>query len=1393
MQDTPHVPHVPSAHDPSTAAGHAGAGAREGDPGLAPASFAQQRLWFLSQLPGANEAYNEPLAFTLRGPLDRELLGRALDTLFARHGALRTRLLAVDGEVFQHVDAPGTGFPLCTDDLTSLPDARSRLDALRLAEASDPFDLARGPLCRGRLVTLADDHHVLLMTMHHTIFDGQSMNVLMRELGLVYTALLGGGADPLPPLALDYAEHARAQRERVLGGELADQAAYWQEQLRDAPPLSVLPADRPRPAEQDLRGARVEFTLDAQLTAALRALARRHGGTLFVAVLTGWTVLMSRLSGSTDLVVGTPTANRRHRDASGTIGFFVNSLPLRVDLSGTPTAATALERVRAVLRAALDHQDLPFERVVELVNPPRSVAHTPLFQTMCAWQPERRDLTDLPGIDVEPLDIPHAPAKFDLALVLTESDGQVVGHLDYARALFDQDTARRFVRHLRHLLADIAERPDTEIAALELVDAEERLRLLAEGDATAGIADGAAQGRGPSTFARTPGLLARFDEQVRLRPEQHALVCGEERSDYASLDRRANRLAQALRARGVGRGEVVGLHAGRSTDLVVGVLGVLKSGAAYLPLDPAQPRRRLDAMVADALPALVLTDRPDGPRSPVGPGPTDRPDGPRNPAAPDPADRPDGPRNSAGPDSTDQPGRLRGPAGADPDDHPAVWLPLRDVEAEATTDTAPHIAPDHSDLAYVIYTSGSTGRPKGVAVTHGSVINLFDNWLTRMGRTPGEVTSAWSSIGFDASVHELLLPLTTGAELHVVPDELRTDPEALMRWMREHRVVQAFLPPAYVRWIDEDPEKRLAGLALRHLLTGVESLPESALHRMGQYLAGLRVCFGYGPTEATLYSTAYYDPQPLDRPCPIGRPLAGTRMYLLDERMQPVPAGVAGEVYLGGASLAAGYLHRPDLTGERFLPDPFVPGERVYRTGDLARRLPDGNAVYLGRADDQVKLRGFRIEPAEIEAALLDVPGVREAAVLADRDAPGGLRLVAGVGRGDAPGRSPREWRAALAERLPDYMIPALVVDLPSLPLSRSGKLDREALLRHADEAAPTQVNTASPRDHIELTLYEIWRSILLHTDIGVRDSFFDLGGTSLSAIKMAHAVSEALGATLPVRDIMLHPTIEDLGGLIRQGTSGPPPSQLIAFRQGDGGGHVVCVHPAGGTAFCYLALAKALPGSVGLYGVQAPGVNPGEHFLPTVEVMAEHYLRLVEPLGPGPLVLTGLSYGGLVAHEMGRRLAWAGREDVSVVLLDTQATDDPAARAAVGPVDLAEFRDKLVKFNGMYPGIDDEQIDRYHRIYNHNRMTAREHLPAPSAARLTLVQAVGGDADPSLLPEVRDFWRRRAQGHFRVEPLDCDHWEVLESAGVPCVARQIESELAVLAAASTVVGGRAR
>ncbi|WP_432089904.1 non-ribosomal peptide synthetase [Streptomyces sp. NRRL F-5630] len=1296
----------------------------------APLSLAQERLWVMARMGGdASAAYNEPMPFDIRGPLDRDLLVRALHLLAARHEALRTRLVPSGGSALQVVDPPGTGFPVTVEDLTGLPDAAERFTRIRHAVEGAPFRLGEESMVRGCLVALRPDHHVLLLTAHHIVFDGWSRSLLLRELGQVYTALQEGRDAALPELTWQYSDYTRWQWEWMSGADPAAHAEYWADALAGAPAVLSVPTDRPRPPEQVFRGDRVTVTVDEDLTRALRALAAEHGVSLYATVLTGWSVLLSLLSGQDDIVVGAPTSNRRRGDVEGLIGLFVNTLALRADLSGSPRVADALARVNQRVRDGLRHVDLPFERVVEVVNPPRSPAHTALFQTMFAWVPSMKKELEIPGLDVElRQDAAHVPAKFDMVLALADEGSRLTGEIDYAVSLFDRTTVERYVRQFLRVLRLMTRQPEARIADLSLLREDEQRELLAA------FSTGPSAGE-PGSPAPA-GLLERFAEQVRTRPGQPAVVAGDTVLDYRTLDRRAKRLAHALTARGAGPDRVVGLHAGRTADLVVGVLGILKSGAAYLPLDPGQPPERLTAMVDDAAPVLVLTD------------------------------------------GEDTPGDDRRP-----------WENLAKVEAEGAHEQAPEVGADPARLAYVIYTSGSTGRPKGVAVTHGSVVNLFDHWRDLMGDAPGEAASAWSSIGFDASVHELLVPLTTGAVLHLVPDELRGDPAALMAWLREHRVTQAFLPPSYVLWADEDPAARLAGLSLRQLLTGVESLPERALHRMRECLPGLRVCFGYGPTEATLYSTAYTDPGPHERPCPIGRPLRGTRLYLLDARMRPVPVGVVGEVYLGGASLARGYLNRPDLTEEAFLPDPFVPGERVYRTGDLARWLPDGNAEYAGRRDDQLKLRGFRIEPGEVEAALLAVPGVREAVVLADRESPGGPHLVAGVGCDEEAARTAYAWRAALRDRLPDYMIPVVVAEFPRLPLNRSGKVDRPAVLRAAAGARTGRVNTAAPRDHVEMALHRIWHRLLLQPDIGIGDDFFALGGTSISAIKMAAAVQEELHVPLPVREVMLHPTIEALAARVRGHGDGAAPSadvsSLVEFRPGDGRERVVCVHPAGGTAFCYLPLSAALPASVGVVGLQAPGINPGESVLAGVEEMAEEYLRLVAPRPDEALVLCGLSYGGLIAYEMGRRLVAAGRR-VSVVLLDThgmEGGEDARERAAAEPVGMEEFRAKLVRFNGMYPGIDDDQVARYLNVYNHHRETAAAYAVPESPARVVLMQAtdVGDEDDEEAPGRLRAFWRHRVTGDFTVEPVACGHWDMLESDELPKVASVLAAELARL------------
>ncbi|MFB0619622.1 amino acid adenylation domain-containing protein [Streptomyces sp. AGS-58] len=1286
-------------------------------------SFSQQRLWFLTQMRGAGEAYHIPLAFELRGPLDRGALTRALDALADRHEALRTRLVAVAGEVLQQVDPPGQGFTLRVHDLTGRPDAEAGLAALRQREATAPFDLARGPLFRGRLVVLAADRHVLLVTAHHIVSDGWSTGVFTRELGALYAAFREGRDDPLPPLPVRYADWAAWQRQQLSEDAAARQAAYWSEALAGAPALLDLPTDRPRPAHQDYRGAQLHLEFDAELTAALRALSRRHGTTLFMTLLTGWALVLSRSSGQTDLVIGTPTAHRSRTEFEGLIGFFVNSLALRVDLSGDPSVAELLKRVRGVTLSALTHQDLPFERVVELVNPARSTAHTPLFQVMFAWQNTEGGEPALPGLGVTPLDAPCTAAKFDLALSLGERDGRVVGTLDYACALFDTETVERHCRQLRRVLTQMAAEPQRSVTSLELLSPQERAQLL----------DGWNDSARDVCAAPFPAL---FEEQVRRSPEAVAVEFGPLSLSYGELNARANRLARRLTGLGVGPERVVAVALPRSVEWLVAILAVMKAGGAYLPVDPDYPAERIAYMLHDAEPACVLTDAATAPALPgtstplvlTGTG----------------ADTGTATATAAGPgETTDLTDAERG-------------APLR-----------PHCA------AYVIYTSGSTGRPKGVVVTHEGIAALSASQTERLGVTSDSRVLQFASPSFDAATWEVCMALLTGARLVMAPADELLPGEGLAGVVRRHAVTHATLPPAALAVL---PAGALPdGMTL---VVAGEACPPALV---GQWSAGRRMINAYGPTETTVCATMSGPLSEAVTP-PIGTPVAGTRVYVLDAQLRPVPPGVRGELYVAGAGLARGYLNRPGLTAQRFVADPYgPPGTRMYRTGDLARWRADGQLEFAGRADHQVKVRGFRVEPGEVEAALLRQPGVLEAVVLADSDGTGETRLIAGIGRGEAAPRPVGEWRAALARLLPGHMIPQLFLELPRLPRTAHGKTDREALLRRARTAGPAQVNTSTPRDHTELALYRIWRRLLLHADIGIHDDFFDLGGTSISAIKLAHAVREEFGETLPLRDIMLHPTIEALGGRLRRGSPARPPGNLITFRDGDGHRRVVCVHPGGGTAFCYLPLARALPEDCGVYGIQSPGLDPGETFLPTVEAMADSYLRLIAPLLDGPLVLTGLSFGGLVAHEMGRRLALAGHTEVSVVLLDTHGADDDGdgdGDAGVQPVDMAEFREKLVRFNGMYPGIEDEQIERYYRVYNHNRSAAHAYRAPSTPARLVLLQATEG-LDDREVRAAGDFWRRRAGTGLQVERLACDHWEILEPAGVPRVAALIRSELA--------------
>ncbi|MFL5540566.1 MAG: amino acid adenylation domain-containing protein, partial [Longimicrobiaceae bacterium] len=972
-----------------------------------PLSFAQQRLWFLERMGDLGSTYHVPRRLRLGGELDRAALRRALDAIVARHEALRTTFVEVEGEPVQRI-AEESRFHLLEHDLGGHPDAAAALRRLAAEEAGAPFDLEQGPLIRGRLVRLAEDDHVLLVTLHHIVSDGWSAGVLTRELGTLYAAFRRGEADPLPPLPVQYADYAAWQRKWVEGEVLREQAEYWKAALAGAPELLELPADHPRPARQSHAGGEVGIDLDEELTAGLKALGQRHGTTPFMTLLAGWAAVLARLSGQDDVVVGTPSANRGRSEIEGLIGFFVNTLPLRVDLSDGPRVGELLQRVKTRALEAQRNQDIPFEQVVERVQPVRSLAYTPLFQATFGWENAPDGTPELPGLAVGPLDPagsggspPQGSAKFDLSLALWEDGGRIEGAVEYATALFERETVERWLGYLRRVLEGMVADDAVRVDGIPLLPAAERARLVEEwsaGDAVP-LAEQCIHHLFEAQAARTPGAVA--------------VVFEDETLSYAALNVRANRLAHHLRALGVGPDARVGVCVERGPEMIAGLLAILKAGGAYVPLDPAYPADRLRTMLEDSAPAALVTQS-----SLAG--------------------------TFAG---LDVPAvELDAPAPA--------W-----AEGPETNPACAGLTPGH--LAYVIYTSGSTGRPKGTEVPHRSLAG-FVPALDPAGIGPGHVFLQHSSLSWDAATLEIWPPLAAGATCVLLCGDAAS-PEALGRAVEAHGVNVLWLTSALFNLVADTAPGTLAGV--RRLVVGGEALSAPHVRRAQQHLPRTSLVNGYGPSECTVFTTAG-DLPPVrgDEPSlPIGRPVGDRRVYVLDPRGEPVPAGVPGELCVGGPAVARGYRGRPGLTAERFVPDPFggEPGARLYRTGDRVRWRADGALEFLARMDQQVKVRGFRIEPGEVEAALAAHPSVRQTVVVARQDTPGDTRLVAyAVVSGDAPAADAlRVW---LRERLPEHMVPSAVVLLDALPLSPNGKVDRRAL--PAPEPAAGDAAYRAPR-----------------------------------------------------------------------------------------------------------------------------------------------------------------------------------------------------------------------------------------------------------------------------------------------------------------------------------------
>ena len=1049
-------------------------------------SHAQERQWFLWQLDPKSTAYHVSAALELDGALNIDALGAALDELVARHESLRTVFrAAADGTVCQWIQPPLRLAPRQID-LRALPaEAREAAAAEHASQChAEPFDLGEGPLLRTALIRIDEARHLLVVITHHIVSDGTSMQVLIDELGAAYGARARGATPQFAPLPIQYADYALWQRDWLAAGEAERQLVYWRAQLGDEHPVLSLPADHPRHAVAAYRAASHAFEFDAALTRRLRVTAQAHGATVFMALLAGFQALLHRYTGQQDVRVGVPVANRHRPETAGLIGFFVNTQVLRAAVQGRMSLAGLLAQTREAALGAQAHQDLPFEQIVEALQLQRSLSHSPLFQVM--FNHLREDagvLRMLPGLQAREHRIADGAAQFELTLDIREhADGSAGAVITYAAELFEPATIERMAGHYRALLEALATEPAQAVGDVQWLDAVEQ-RQLDEWSA------------GEPQAVHAPPVHRLFEAQAQATPDATALIDGDTRFSYAVLNERANRLAHRLIRQGVSPDRIVAVAIEAAADRVTGLLGVLKAGGTYLPLDPSHPPQRLAQLLEDSGAGVLLTDRNGGAPAPGG----------------------------------------------------IAQVMLDEAQLKGSEPaTNPGVALHGGHLAYVIYTSGTTGRPKGVAVPHGALSMHIRSMAQRCGMRAEDRSLQFALPHVDAAIEQCLLPLVAGAALVVQQQwcSLAGELEALLQ---RHRVSVVDLPPAYARQLMQGQAP--FAHAVRLALFGGEAWTGEDLALIRRVLRPAHIVNAYGPTEAVITPTAWHGTahdaqQAVQGYAPIGRPVGQRTAHVLDANLQPVPQGVPGELYLGGEGLARGYLGRAALTAERFVADPFdAAGGRLYRTGDLARWRGDGQLEYLGRLDHQVKIRGFRIELGEIEVRLREHAAVREALVVV-HDGPAGASLVAYVSPAPAAQIDTAALREQLSRVLPDYMVPSAIAALDSFPLTAGGKIDRRAL---PAPAIPSRLDYEVPQGDIAETLASIWAGLLKVEKVGMNDNFFDLGGNSLLVIRMHRLMEDRLNPGLKVVDLFRFPTVGALARRIEQGRGAAQPADADA------------------------------------------------------------------------------------------------------------------------------------------------------------------------------------------------------------------------------------------------------
>jgi amino acid adenylation domain-containing protein len=1327
-------------------------------------SFSQEALWFLDQLTPGQPTFNVTAALRVLGRLDKTALERSVNELVARHESLRTTFAATGGTPEQ-VIAPDLRLSLETVDLTELPPADREAEAKRRAidEARRPFDLTKGPLARVSLLRLGEADHAVLLTMHHLITDGWSFSVAGSELTALYTAHLKGHPSPLPTPPIQYADFARWQRDEFQTGAWTKPIESWRRRLAGVAPLE-LPTDRPRPSIRTARGAQHSVALSPELSEAVRALGRREGITPFMTLLAAFQLVLGKWSGQDDFAVGSPVANRTRKETERLIGYFVNMLALRADLSGNPTVRELLYRVRDVALEAFENQDIPLEILIPAVSPQRDASRSPLFQVMFLLQ-------NNPVPDVGQLDLALAPldrdqgtgtSKFDLALGFEDTPDGYAGSVEFSTDLFDTATIERFSKQYAKLLEILVADPERRLSEVSLLSDLERRQVLDWSQSPARRT----QRLLIDDQLEPPGIHRRFEAQVRATPGGLAVISGIERLTYAELNERANRLAHYLRSKGVSPEVRVGIVLDGPLDRIVSVLGVLKAGGAYVPLEPSTPLARLEGMLETARVSIVIVDR-------------------------------------------------GAPGGVSPASQMIVDLDADRCVISLESSEDPSVTVDHENLAYVIFTSGTTGRPKGVMVSHRALLAVASAWEERydLRGTPMRHLQV-AGFAFDVYTGDWVRALTTGGTLVACPRHA-LEPRAMASLIRRERIECLELVPAvaeplasHLERMDED----LTGLRL--LAVGSDTVRGGLYSRLRRLVGRRgRVVNSYGVTEATIDSTCFegeLEGAPGDGPVPIGCPFPGTRTYVLDRQGKPVPPGVIGELCIGGSGVARGYADNPGQTAECFVPDPNgEQGSRMYATGDRARWRTGGILELLGRRDGQVKVRGFRVELSEVEAAIDSCPGICQSAVIAQDDGAGGKRLIAClVGESGQTVRVDAV-RQLLRDRLPGPMVPSRFQIVAAMPRTPSGKVDRRVLLESLPELIAPAEGFLAPRNNVEEQLTAIWEDLLQVRPIGVTDDFFDRGGQSLLAVRLAARIEERFGRSIALSDLLKGSTIEALAARLGEPVGSHSRSSLVDLGASGPGRPLVLVHPIGGGILCYSTLARCLDGTRAVLGLQAAGLeNESDHETDLVGIAARYVEALRAERLLGTYVLGGWSMGGVVAFEMARQLAAAGHEVPLVFLIDcslperhgaSKSIDDreswiafaadlalTAGRHAGGLLERLRGLgresardgsfDRAIAESEIAAEVGPDRLRRLHDVFRANRLAWQGYQPRAFPGRAVLVQS-GSTLDWSG-SEAKSGWRALALGGVATYRLPGDHYSIMQRPVVEQLAEILTGEI---------------